>query len=312
MLNFPFHCNYRCLKCCNILDINIPVKETRRIDISSVSELIRRAANKGLKVLVIAGEGEPLLDPDFRYVVKEAFDSGLIPYVFTNGSQINPDMALFLASNNASLIISLDSLDPTRYAKLTGGGRLKHVLKNIEHVRRVYASLINDDCKARLVSLAINTVVTSLNVSEVDTIRQFCGDDIAFVCNQPTRIGLAEQNWNMLYGDITTNAEVNNVVGQMAVECGPLGSTPDGKWCAYMKHGISVGPDGSILTCAYSLETAGCYGKFSGGNYQEGNRLVMESVEEFYRHYGHSRCILRHPHYVKFVSRLRQAAGISE
>jgi MoaA/NifB/PqqE/SkfB family radical SAM enzyme len=281
------------------------------MDRSSVSEIIHHAAHAGLKVLVIAGEGEPLLAPDFRYVVKEASDSGLVPYVFTNGSRLNPNMVTFLASNHASLIIGLDSLDPTRYAKLTGGGRLDHVLNNLKHARQVYAALIKEDCKTRFVSLAINTVVTSLNVNGIEAIRQFCDDDIAFVCNRPTRIGLAERNWQMLYGDIPTNVEVDNVVGQMAMECGPLGSTPDGKWCAYMRHGISIGPDGSILTCAYSLETTGCYGKFSDGNCQEANRQVMESVEEFYRHYGHSRCILRHPQYAMFASRLRQSISTS-
>jgi hypothetical protein len=151
-------------------------------------------------------------------------------------------------------------------------------------------------------------VVTSLNVQEVDSIRRFCDQDMVFVCNRPTKVGMAEHNWHLLYGDIPTNPEVERQVDRMASECGPLGSTPDGEWCAYMKHGISLGSDGSVLTCAYSLETAGFYGRLRAEqdpDLASTNQVVMQSVQEFYRMHGHNRCIVRHPKYKSFLAFLR-------
>jgi hypothetical protein len=138
-------------------------------------------------------------------------------------------------------------------------------------------------------------------VDEVQDVQHFCADDIVFVCNRPTRIGFAEKNWEMLYGSNLAELDVDAVIERFSKDHGPLGSTVDGSWCIYMKNGISVGYDGSILTCAYAIETAGMYGKYTPGMFSELNTSVMDSVENFYLENGHSRCILRHPKYKDFV-----------
>jgi len=306
MLNLPYHCNYRCLKCCNVLENYGGANSTAIFKETSFIQLLRAAKQIGIKTLVIAGEGEPLIDTNLRTIVELTSENGFLPYVFINGSLLSEDTIQFLAKHKTSLIIALDSIQPDRYKRLTGGrGNLSTILANIANCRKVYAKLIEEHEGYRIGSLAINMVVNTINCDEVEKVREFCADDIVFVCNQPTRIGLAERNWSILYGETPGNTDVDSIVARMSALQQPLGTTSDGKWCAYMRNGISVSPDGQVLTCAYSLETAGLYNDLNVDDLKATNREVMQSVEEFYGMHGHSRCILRHPKYKDFIAFLK-------
>lgn len=302
MLNMPFLCNYRCLKCCNSTDKSWQKINQKSMSPSELQILLEESGNLGFKVFILAGEGEPLLNKDFRKIITLAVSNGLLPYIFTNGTLLNSDNINFLAEHNASLIISLDSIDTLRYERLTGGnGSLKQILSNINLCRSVYSSLQEKTSFGKVVSLAINTVVTCINMDEIEDIKHFCADDIVFVCNHPTRVGLAEQNWTFLYGNSPEGSDIDAIIEHYSKNNGPIGSLPDGQWCAYMKNGVSVGYDGSFLACAYSTDTAGFFGTYKKGNLRHVNKLIMDSVEYFYLQYGHSRCILRHPFYKDWV-----------
>lgn len=302
MLNMPFLCNYRCLKCCNLRTEQQLKINRKHMSFEQLQMLLEEAGKSGFKVFILAGEGEPLLNKEFRDIVTLAVRNGLLLYIFTNGTLLNSDNINFLAEHNASLIISLDSIDPLRYERLTGGnGSLEKVLSNIQLCRSVYSSLQEQTSFGKVVSLAINTVVTRINMDEIENIKRFCTDDIVFVCNRPTCTGLAEKNWALLYGANLVNSEIEPIIEEYSKDNGPIGTTLDGQWCAYMKYGVSVGYDGSFLACAYATDTAGFFGSYKKGNLKQVNKLVMESVEHFYSQYGHSRCVLRHPMYYDWV-----------
>ncbi len=302
MLNMHFLCNYRCLKCCNITTESQLNVNQEPMSSTMLQMLLEEAEDAAFKVMILAGEGEPLLNKEFRTFITLAARNNLIPYIFSNGTPLNPDNINFLAENNASLIISLDSMNTLRYRRLTGGhGSLEQVLSNINLCRSVYSSLQEETSFGKAVSLAINTVVTGINMDEIEDIRRFCADDIVFVCNRPTRVGLAEKNWALLYGNSTENSDIDAVIEHYSKNNGPIGSLPDGQWCAHMKNGVSVGYDGSYLACAYATDTAGFFGNYKQGNLRQVNKLIMDSVEYFYLQYGHSRCILRHPFYKDWV-----------
>jgi len=315
MLNLPFLCNYECLKCCNLLDLpraNALSGKNVRLERDRTTQVIQCASEAGVKVLVVAGEGEPLVHPDFIWLLESTVEAGLLPYVFTNGSRSTPENVELLLNKRASVIISLDSLDSAKYRRLTGGeggGDLKALLEKIASCRSRFRPLIKRCEGIRIGSLAINMVVNRLNCDEVPQIKEFCGDDIVFVANEPTRIGLAEKNWRQLYGEQPESPLVGEAIAKVAATQRPLGTTSNGAWCAYMRNGLSVSSDGRWITCAYSLETAGGYSpldadKLTVNDLVVANKVVMASVEDFYRANGHHRCILRHPNYRKFVKSL--------
>jgi hypothetical protein len=79
-----------------------------------------------------------------------------------------------------------------------------------------------------------------------------------------------------------------------------------------MRNGVSVSSDGKIITCAYSLDTAGGYPGVGLDDLVKANQAVVASVDAFYAKNGHHRCILRHAKYGEFVKSLpggKKASG---
>ncbi len=297
MLNLPFMCNYQCLKCCNRFRKN----KLGNMSFAKIKESILKLQTLGAKVLVIAGEGEPSINKNFCAIVKFANKNKLIPYIFTNGSKINKKLAKFLAQNGASLIINMDSFEEEKYDQYVNKkGAYKNFIKNIKTIRKIYAKNIYSYHKSIIVSLAINLVLNNENQGQIEKIKKFCGDDVVFVVNKPINIGSALKN-NKKYNYVK-NMVIDKDVGY------PLGTLAEGRECSYMKNGISIGSDGKILTCAYALETLDLYGNISD-DIKGIRKKVLKSVNNFYKKYGFSRCILRHPQYHEFIRFTEQKNG---
>ncbi len=290
MLNLPYSCNYRCSKCCNASRGN-PTEQPLLFE--ETKWLIKEAKDLGMRVLVIAGEGEPFLDKNIREIIKQTNQSKLIPYIFTNGSRLDADTTQFLRNNGASLVINIDSLDKETYEELTGvKDSFQAIYKNVKEIREQFKDTHSQLGNYELRRIAINTVVSHRNKGELVQIKDFCGEDFVFVCNTPMNIGRA-----------MGNAQFSDVVPKLNTI--PLGTTSDGCWCAYMRNGISVGTNGDILTCAYSLESSKLLGNVRQGGLIQHIGYANKKVDEFYMGKNPSRCILRHPHYQEFIAKLR-------
>lgn len=294
MLNLPFNCNYRCIKCCN----RFRKFKSGKLSLYKIRDAILRLKKLGAKVLVIAGEGEPTLNRNFKSIVKFADENDIIPYVFTNGSKINQKSAYFLAKHNTSLIINMDSFNPQKYDAYVGRkGSFNTLMKNFRHIRKYYQKNIDESGEYKVVSLAVNLVLNNENRNQIPEIKEFCNEDMVFVVNEPINIGSAKKFWKGRFDDAETNVYKNVSY--------PLGTLSPSKECSYMRNGLSIGSDGRILTCAYALETQELYGNIDE-NLISVKERVMKSVDEFYAKYGKSRCILRHPKYKKFVEEIRR------
>lgn len=289
MLNLPFKCNYQCLKCCN----RFREYKHGSLSLTKIKQSILKLKKYGAKVLVIAGEGEPAINKNFHAIVKFANENKLIPYIFTNGSMINEKLAKFLAQNNASLIINMDSFEEEKYDQYVNKkGAYKNFIKNIKAIRKIYAKNIYSYHKSTVIFLAINLVLNNKNYGQIEKIKKFCGDDIVFVVNKPIDIGSASKNKK-------NYNKVKNIIINKNLSY-PLGTLAENRECSYMKNGVSIGSDGKILTCAYALETQNLYGDISD-NIKVIRKEVLKSIDNFYKKYGASRCILRHPKYHEFI-----------
>lgn len=300
MLNLPFSCNYHCLKCCNS---NRKQNASRKpLSLDEIVKLMHGAKALGSRVLVIAGEGEPLLNKDFFTIVEKADSLGMIPYVFTNGSLLNQKTLMHLRRHNASLVINLDSLKKKNYEELCGAeNSFNKVMRNLELARKIFSDTFDIIGNYSIRRIAVNTVFSSQPREDLEAIRRFCGDDFVWVCNTPMHIGRAnfDHRFSKPYG-----------IGTSIIESQiPLGTVSDGSWCAYMRNGISIGADGSILTCAYSLESGGLLGNVRRDELSKYIEQANKVVDRFYRIKGHSRCILRHPEYKAYIDFLRDHNG---
>ncbi|MCL5410828.1 MAG: radical SAM protein [Patescibacteria group bacterium] len=290
MLNLPFECNYNCLKCCN----RFRKYKKGNLTYDKIKNTILDLKKFGPRVLVIAGEDEPTLNKNFRSIIKLAYENDLIPYVFTNGSQIDQELAKFLSKYKVSLIINVDSMEPEKYDQYVGvQGAFKQAMNNLEYIKELYKSNIYERKGKRVGSLAINLVLNNENYTQIPKLKKLCGEDIVLVVNEPIMIGRAKKLWDKF-------AKTNKIKLDKDVSY-PLGTLAPGNECSYMRNGISIGSDGQVLTCAYALDSQGFYGSLDINKFLEQRKVVMESVDNFYNKFGKSRCILRHPQYEKFI-----------
>ena len=165
MLNLPHTCNYRCLKCCNY---DRGESAEKPLSYDEIKELTAEAKDLEMRVLVFAGEGEPLLDDNFYNIVSHANEKELIPYIFTNGSMLDIKTTQFLKNNGASLVVNIDSLKKELYEDLTGvEGSFERIFKNIQEIRGQFKDSHSQINSYELRRVAINTVISRKNQGEL-------------------------------------------------------------------------------------------------------------------------------------------------
>jgi len=82
-------CNHRCIFCAYDF-IGYP---NRKLDTTRTLKLLDELAEAGLKSILFAGEGEPLLHPDLESLILHARSNGIDAGLFTNGQLLTPEKA---------------------------------------------------------------------------------------------------------------------------------------------------------------------------------------------------------------------------
>ena len=170
-------CDMRCVYCMDPDTRFLP-----RAEILSLEELLQVArafVELGVTKIRLTG-GEPLVRNNVTWLAREIGGlPGLKELVLsTNGSQLERFAPELRAANVKRINISLDSLDPERYHRITRFGELDKTLRGIEAARREGFS-----------RLKINAVILKhRNHDEVARLTQFAVDrgmDIAFIEEMP-------------------------------------------------------------------------------------------------------------------------------
>ena len=146
-------CNFRCPYCMpreTFHDSYRFLKSSERLDFAEVLRLARVFVRAGVKKLRITG-GEPLLRPNLPDLIGDLTSlAGIDDIALTTNGVLLPKYATELAAAGLKRItVSLDTLDPDVFARMSGGfGGVAGVLDGIEHARR-----------AGLTPIKVNTVV---------------------------------------------------------------------------------------------------------------------------------------------------------
>ena len=134
-------CNFRCPYCMpqhTFHDGYRFLTSGERLDFAEILRLTRLAARLGVRKLRLTG-GEPLLRPNLADLVG---DLSAIPGIedialTTNGVLLAKHATELKAAGLRRITVSLDSLDPEVFARLSGGlGGVEQVLEGIEAARR--------------------------------------------------------------------------------------------------------------------------------------------------------------------------------
>ncbi|HSA38837.1 MAG TPA: GTP 3',8-cyclase MoaA [Methanoregula sp.] len=103
---------------------------TSPLSAAEIAEILRVAAGFGIRSVKFTG-GEPLLRPDLIDIVKSV-PAGIESSLTTNGILLAGLAADLKKAGMRRVNVSIDSLDPSTYKKITGSDRLSDVLEGID------------------------------------------------------------------------------------------------------------------------------------------------------------------------------------
>ncbi len=178
-LSVTDRCDFRCVYCMSETMTFLP--RARVLTLEELATLARAFVDLGARRIRITG-GEPLVRRNVTYLFRELGrlrEHGLDELTLTtNGSQLESMAAELKEAGVARLNISLDSLHPERFRRMTRTGDLATVLRGIHTARAVGFQRIK-----------LNTVVMKhRNHDEVIDLTRFAIDnglDISFIEEMP-------------------------------------------------------------------------------------------------------------------------------
>jgi cyclic pyranopterin phosphate synthase len=122
-------CNQRCTYCMPQAPIFTPM--SRLLRPSEYRSICSRLVALGIEELRVTG-GEPTVRPEFRHILAALSDVGASRLgVTSNGQLLGRHLEFLRDTGWIHLNISLDSLDPGAYDRITGGGDHRAVLRAI-------------------------------------------------------------------------------------------------------------------------------------------------------------------------------------
>lgn len=195
-LNASETCNFRCKKCVQADSLVIAPHHHDPIDL--IGLLTRAKAELNVRCLYLSGSGETFLVGEgkehsklanYRALMKHAHDLGIEVVQFTNGYFLTREMVGFLSDLDVSLVVSLDTLDPQKFAWLTGTSvnAFERVIGNINYARSLLLPTRSAD--RILYRFGINLAISHVNTDDIESMRDFCGEDIIFFTNYPIMRG---------------------------------------------------------------------------------------------------------------------------
>jgi cyclic pyranopterin phosphate synthase len=125
-------CNLRCFYCMPAEGVPI-LPHSSILTYEEIVELVREGVALGIDKVRITG-GEPLLRRNIVELVRMLADLGGIKdlAMTTNACRLREMAAPLRAAGLRRINVSLDTLDPARFAEITRGGNLEEVLAGIE------------------------------------------------------------------------------------------------------------------------------------------------------------------------------------
>ena len=160
-------CDFRCVYCMAEEMDFLPKREL--LTLEELDRVCSAFIRLGVKKLRLTG-GEPLVRRDIMTLFRSLgrhLDSGALDELTltTNGSQLARYADELVECGVKRVNVSLDTLDPAKFADITRRGRLEPVLKGLDAAKR--AGL----------AVKINTVaLRGVNEDELDDIVAWCGD----------------------------------------------------------------------------------------------------------------------------------------
>jgi len=114
-IEFGRECNFRC-PYCYVVD---PETAPKELTPDEIRNAIDQGRALGVRRLIILG-GEPMIYPGLQEMIRYIAAKGMEIELFTNGTNITPEMARFFFEHSVKVVVKLNTFDPTLQGRLTG------------------------------------------------------------------------------------------------------------------------------------------------------------------------------------------------
>lgn len=303
MLNVPPVCNYRCTKCFTQAYHRRPENS---LSITKLKSLVDEAHELGARVVCVLGEGEPLVDKDIYELTAYISANNMIPLITTNGSLLTRENVDILHSLNATIVVSLDTLEPEDYKNYCGKNTdLQLVLDNIEYVRKKYSDKIEIVNGIKAMAFAIHTTVTAMNLDQVYKIHDYCGNDIFHSVEHIAKVGEANANPD-IYGENDEYKKCKEVCLSI-MDPMVLCKTPNNQSaCCLFYYGIAVGYEGEIMLDTHAVETRGHIGSVLTDSLETLVSKANDLKSIYFNQFEGCYCLIRDDRYPEFLEILKE------
>src|SRR3989338_146311 len=223
--------------------------------------LVKEASDLVARVVAMPGVGEPLATPKIEELIMFITSLGMISIVYSKGMLVNRKICDFLAEQDTTVILSIDSLYRETALRLNPNPRgwFERAMANVGYIRERFVPLAETIGEYRVHRLAVNHMINRMNYGQQDEIRNWCGEDILFVAHGPSREGHAIRIWDKLAGTLKEHASLIAYANKISETGGNTTARLDGK-CAYYLNGITVSDNGDVKMCPAATKTAGLIG----------------------------------------------------
>jgi len=166
-IELTHRCPLACAHCYNNLPVGDREALRRELDTGELCRIIDEMADAGCLWLLFTG-GEIFARHDFLEIYTHAKRRGLLVTLFTNGTQITPEIADYLADWRPFAVeITLYGRTRETYERLTGvPGSFDRCMRGIRLL------------KERGLPLKLKTVAVTINVHEIQAMQAFAEDEL--------------------------------------------------------------------------------------------------------------------------------------
>ncbi len=163
-------CNHRCVYCA----MDYVGYKPRFLDMKVMEQRLPEMGRLGIKSIMFAGEGEPLLHPEITGLAKVAVDSGIDIAFTTNGVLLDEKLAKELIPITSWIKVSVDAGKPSTYS-LLHGAKERDFANVIENLKRAveFRNRGNYPC-----TIGAQLLLLPENADEIDILAAICRDDV--------------------------------------------------------------------------------------------------------------------------------------
>jgi len=163
-------CNHRCTFCA----VDYIGYKSRSLDVEILKDRLPEMAALGIKSVMYAGEGEPLLHKDINTIVRSTYDSGISVSFTTNGTDMDEAFIEESLPRSEWIKVSLNAGSPKTYADIhqTKEKDFHLVIQNLKNAAK-FKQANKLQC-----TLGVQALLLPENSSEMYDLARLCRDEI--------------------------------------------------------------------------------------------------------------------------------------